>query len=163
MPVRFRDQCLGVIELINCIGPEGFSARDLALLEALADYAASLPDGDDRAFALSQLVDNWSLQDPTAFATWLNTAPSGLNLDQAIATLISKTDSANYSPQVALQWAESISDSDLRYESIKHVLGEWNQTDPSSVQTYLANSSSLDDQKRQSLLSSLQSPAASGN
>jgi len=40
VPVRFRDQCLGVIELINCIGPEGFSSRDLALLEALADYAA---------------------------------------------------------------------------------------------------------------------------
>jgi diguanylate cyclase (GGDEF)-like protein len=40
VPVRFREQCLGVIELINCIGAEGFSARDLALLEALADYAA---------------------------------------------------------------------------------------------------------------------------
>ncbi len=40
VPVRFRDQCLGVIELINCVGPEGFSKRDLALLEALADYAA---------------------------------------------------------------------------------------------------------------------------
>jgi len=40
VPVRFRDQCLGVIELINCVGPGGFSARDLGLLEALADYAA---------------------------------------------------------------------------------------------------------------------------
>src|SRR5580698_6532821 len=40
VPVRFREQCLGVIELINCIGEEGFSPRDLALLEALADYAA---------------------------------------------------------------------------------------------------------------------------
>ncbi len=40
VPVRFREHCLGVIELINCIGPEGFSQRDLALLEALADYAA---------------------------------------------------------------------------------------------------------------------------
>src|SRR3984893_8153717 len=41
VPVRFSDQCLGVIELINCIGPDGiFSQRDLALLEALADYAA---------------------------------------------------------------------------------------------------------------------------
>ena len=41
VPVRFRDQCLGVIELINCVGPENaFSQRDLALLEALADYAA---------------------------------------------------------------------------------------------------------------------------
>jgi len=40
VPVRFHEQCLGVIELINCVGPEGFSHRDLVLLEALADYAA---------------------------------------------------------------------------------------------------------------------------
>jgi diguanylate cyclase (GGDEF)-like protein len=40
VPVRFRDNCLGVIELINCVGPEGFDARDLKLLEALSDFAA---------------------------------------------------------------------------------------------------------------------------
>ncbi len=40
VPVRFRDTCLGVIELINCIGPEGFDPRDLKLLEALSDFAA---------------------------------------------------------------------------------------------------------------------------
>ena len=40
VPVKFRDHVLGVIELINCMGPDGFSDRDLGLLEALADYAA---------------------------------------------------------------------------------------------------------------------------
>ncbi len=40
VPVRIRDHCLGVIELINCVGSEGFQQRDLALLEALADFAA---------------------------------------------------------------------------------------------------------------------------
>jgi len=40
VPVKFRDTCLGVIELINCFGPDGFDARDLSLLEALADFAA---------------------------------------------------------------------------------------------------------------------------
>src|SRR5437764_12470149 len=40
VPVRFRDTCLGVIELINCIGPGGFDPRDLKLLEALSDVAA---------------------------------------------------------------------------------------------------------------------------
>ena len=40
VPVRFREHCLGVIELINCVGGEGFGDRDLALLEALADFAA---------------------------------------------------------------------------------------------------------------------------
>jgi hypothetical protein len=130
---------------------------------AVADYAASLPDGDDRTFALTQLVENWSLQDPAAFATWLNTSPSGLNLDQAIATLISKSDSANGSPEVTVHWAERISDSDLRYDSIKHVLDEWNQTDPTAVQTYVATTSSLDDQQRHSLLRSLQTQIVSAS
>ncbi len=40
VPVRFRDTCLGVIELINCVGPGGFDPRDLKLLEALSDFAA---------------------------------------------------------------------------------------------------------------------------
>src|ERR1700739_2389255 len=40
VPVKVRDTCLGVIELINCIGPDGFDARDLKLLEALSDFAA---------------------------------------------------------------------------------------------------------------------------
>jgi len=40
VPVRYREHCLGVIELINSVGQEGFQERDLALLEALADFAA---------------------------------------------------------------------------------------------------------------------------
>ncbi len=40
VPVRYRDHCLGVIELINCVGSDGFQDRDLSLLEALADFAA---------------------------------------------------------------------------------------------------------------------------
>ena len=40
VPVKFRDTCLGVIELINCVGADGFDPRDLKLLEALSDFAA---------------------------------------------------------------------------------------------------------------------------
>jgi diguanylate cyclase (GGDEF)-like protein len=40
VPVRIRDHCLGVIELVNCVGARGFEDRDMALLEALADFAA---------------------------------------------------------------------------------------------------------------------------
>ena len=40
VPVMFRENCLGVIELINCVGPGGFGQRELKLLEALADFAA---------------------------------------------------------------------------------------------------------------------------
>jgi diguanylate cyclase (GGDEF)-like protein len=39
-PVRSNERCLGAIELINCVGPEGFSKRNLVLLDALVDFAA---------------------------------------------------------------------------------------------------------------------------
>lgn len=39
VPLRFNDRCLGVIELINCFGPDGFSKRDLVILEAIAGFA----------------------------------------------------------------------------------------------------------------------------
>lgn len=40
VPVKFRDTCLGVIELINCFDGDSFNERDLKLLAALADFAA---------------------------------------------------------------------------------------------------------------------------
>src|SRR5260370_37919242 len=40
LPVKFSDTSLGVIELINCIGPEGFDPRDLKLLAALSEPRA---------------------------------------------------------------------------------------------------------------------------
>src|SRR5256714_13353646 len=46
VPGRFRDTCLGGIELINCIGPGGFDSRDPELLGGLLGFAAiSLGDG----------------------------------------------------------------------------------------------------------------------
>jgi diguanylate cyclase (GGDEF)-like protein len=40
VPVRFRDRCLGVIGLVNTVGPEGFLQADLSMLNAFADFAA---------------------------------------------------------------------------------------------------------------------------
>jgi diguanylate cyclase (GGDEF)-like protein len=56
VPVRFRDTCLGVIELINCIGPEGFDPRDLKLLEALSDFAAIALENARRVKKIHELT-----------------------------------------------------------------------------------------------------------
>lgn len=40
VPVRFHENCLGVIELLNSASPDGFEQKDVAVLEALADFAA---------------------------------------------------------------------------------------------------------------------------
>ena len=40
VPLLLDDECIGVIQLIDCVGPGGFSQSDLALLESLADFVA---------------------------------------------------------------------------------------------------------------------------
>jgi diguanylate cyclase (GGDEF)-like protein len=68
-PVRRNDRCLGVIELINCVGPEGFSKRKLALLEALTDFAAIAIENSRYVRAIHELTitdDNTSLENARA-------------------------------------------------------------------------------------------------
>ncbi len=40
VPIKGREQVLGVIELVNCFGKESFSEEDIPILRSLADYAA---------------------------------------------------------------------------------------------------------------------------
>lgn len=125
---------------------------------ALANYAGSLPDGDDKTYALNQVVESWSTEDPKAFAAWLDTSPSGVDMDQAIAEMVTKTDSANRSPQVAMEWVAAINDPTLRYNSLVCVLNQWNESDPVAAQNYLSSVSWLSDLQRGEILKNLQTP-----
>jgi diguanylate cyclase (GGDEF)-like protein len=40
VPIKSREQILGVIELVNCLGKESFRKEDIPILKSLADYAA---------------------------------------------------------------------------------------------------------------------------
>jgi diguanylate cyclase (GGDEF)-like protein len=40
VPIKGREQVLGVIELVNCLGKQSFSEEHKPILESLADYAA---------------------------------------------------------------------------------------------------------------------------
>lgn len=124
----------------------------------LAAYAVSLPAGADRDYASKQAFNNWSMQDPAAMASWLSRQPAGAEFDEAVAQMISKTDSANCPPATAMSWIENINDASLRLSSYIHVLDQWNQSDPIAAQQYAANTTWLDTESRQKILQYLQSP-----
>jgi len=124
----------------------------------LADYAVSLPDGNDRDYALAKAMDNWSLQDPAALAAWLNAAPAGVDLNLAIAEMISKTDGANRPPEIAALWVENISDDALKYNSLVHVLMQWNESDSAAAQNYLNSISWLDENQKLQILAKMKTP-----
>jgi hypothetical protein len=128
---------------------------------AFADFTGALLGGDEKTYALQKTVEHWSFQDPAGFSVWLNTSPTGVDLDHAIAEMISKTDGANRSPEVAMQWIDAMTDPALKINSVSCVLAEWNQADPVAAQNYAAKISWLDDNQRAEILKQLQKPPPS--
>jgi hypothetical protein len=135
---------------------DGWSASDPATLAA---SATAMPAGENRDYALGHALNNWSLQDPAGLAAWLNTQPAGPEFDQGAALMIAKADGANYDPETALQWIDSISDQTLKLNSFEHLLGQWSQNDPAAAQQSVANASWLDESQRNEILKSLQNPS----
>jgi len=131
---------------------DGWSAGNPS---ALAAYALSLPQGENRDHALGQAIDNWSLQDPAGLGDWLNTLTPGMEYDQGAALMIAKTDGANRTTDVALAWVDSISDPALKFDSLARVLKEWAQTDLTAAAEYAKNAAGLDANQRTALLGEL--------
>jgi len=124
---------------------EGWAERDPAALTAYTLAQAPSPNRD-QVLAVAML--KWGEQDPAAMALWLNTLPRGLDFDVGTAVLVMRTDQANRSVDVALHWVESISTTELRHDSLVHVLAEWEQTDPVSARAYLERVSWLTSDER---------------
>lgn len=120
---------------------------------SLANYAINQSASDDRDYALASALENWSLQDPTALATWLNTLPRGAEFDYGAALMIAKTDGANRSPELAMNWVENIADPALKQTSFTRVIAEWLKTDSTAAKQYVASATWLDDSVRSKILS----------
>jgi hypothetical protein len=122
----------------------------------LATFATSLSAGPDRDYALNTALSNWSLQDPAAMGEWLNSLPPSPEFDKAIALLVTKTDSVNRSPEIAMSWIAGMADGDLRHESLQHVLRQWIESDSTAAWNYFKEITWIGAIEREELQNNLQ-------
>jgi hypothetical protein len=131
---------------------DGWNMNDPA---GLAAYTYALSPGRERDYALGVALANWSLQDPTALSVWLDTLPPGSEFDAGAALMIARTDAANRTPEVALQWVENIGDPGLKETSLERVVTEWAQTDAAAARQYVDQAAWLEDSWRAKILDRL--------
>jgi hypothetical protein len=134
---------------------DGWSTGDPAQLAA---YALSMPPGQDRTYALATAADRWSLQDPAAMSAWLAQAPPSPEFDPAIADLLTRSDSVNRPPALAMSWAASITDPSLRFSTAEHIAREWKQSDPTALRAYANSAAWLTPDQRAGLLQIIDAP-----
>jgi hypothetical protein len=108
----------------------------------LTQFLTQLPANSDRGQMIGQALENWAKVDPIATANWMNAHATDLGGDmdkgmQSIATV------AGLQPDIAVAWAEAITDQNLRSEALNDVLRNWVQSDPPAAKNYFNTTQNL--------------------
>lgn len=112
----------------------------------LTHFLADLPSGPDHGAMLGQALQSWVRRDPEAAAAWINNRDTSPDYDEGVAAVAS----ANFvKADVALNWAESISNPKLRSETIAEVLHGWVIEDPAAAKQYFVATKNLLPEDRQ--------------
>ena len=107
------------------------------------EWALALP-ADDRGYALSATIENWSRADPQAAADWANALPEA-ERDTAVVAYSGTT--AYRDPAAALAWAATINDTGKRQKSIQRIFTDWVQRSKDDATAWVQNSQLPEDQK----------------
>jgi hypothetical protein len=104
---------------------------------AVLEWAAELPDAT-RRFAYSEALDEWTERDAVAAGEYLVNMQPGEAKDSAVSGFA--TELARDEPVTALQWAETIGDSELRDRTVVDVARSWYRTDRTAATEWLQTS-----------------------
>lgn len=104
--------------------------------QAAADWLSTLAP-EDPAFASGarRIIREWSRYDLNASAQWLNSLPASQSLDRAVISYTQQA--ALEDPEMAMSWAESITNDKMRQRTINSVIKSWEQTDADALKRYL--------------------------
>jgi hypothetical protein len=115
----------------------GWSMADPA---SLVKYVTHLPPDADKSSMVSQALQRWARVSPAAAADWLNNNEGGPEMDHGIASVATME---ALKPDVAVSWAESISNPKLRSETLVSVLRSWATVDLAATKSYFEKSKDL--------------------
>jgi hypothetical protein len=122
-----------------------------------AEFAVNLPPGPERQTALKQAISKWTLDDPLRAGEWLLKYNAHGDFDQAVAAIATSSDVMNHNANLAIGWAGTIQQEDLRRKSTIAIVSIWYSNDPASALGYIKNSTDLSPETRQEILKSLPS------
>jgi hypothetical protein len=112
----------------------------------LTHFLAELPSGTDHGAMLGQALQSWVRLDPEAAAAWINNRDASSDYDEGVAAVAS----VNFvKVDLALNWAETISNPKLRSETIAEVLHGWVIEDPAAAKQYFTATKNLLPEDRQ--------------
>lgn len=147
--------------------------RRTAVLDVVSRWSASDPAAavehtnqldsplaDIRRSALDVALSQWIRQDLAAAAAWIDRQRPDRQLDGPVIDVATSPALATYRPLVAVNWAESVFDPQLRSHALATVLQTWLTRDRASAAAYLAQSKDVNPIDRGIVLAALENTTA---
>ena len=123
--------------------------------KGLADFAMNnLSDGDQKTHALSDALVIWAGNNAVDAANWINQFSPASEFDQGEAAIATQQDVMKQ-PEVALRWAQIITDPNLRSRTIVAIIETWSLSDSSAALNFSQTSTDLLPEDRAQVFSKL--------
>lgn len=116
---------------------------------ATVTYALQLPPGADRARALGMALPQWADRDLLGAWEWVSNHGLGSDLNVGLAAVARLPDLVNLYPEIAVGWAESITEPELRANTLQMLAQLWARQNPEELRRFIACTPNLriDDHK----------------
>ena len=118
---------------------------------AAADWVAAQPEGKGKVDATGEIVGQWMRSDAEAASTWLGELPEGDAKDRGITALL-RDRSVREDPELAVAWADSIDNQEMRSEQVERSARSWLASDRAAALEYLEQSNSLSAEQKTELI-----------
>jgi hypothetical protein len=119
---------------------------------ALIQFVTKLPPETDRGSILSQALQYWVRHDAQAASQWINSHEPGPEMDEGVAAVATME---SVKPDLAVGWADSIANPNLRSETLAMVLRTWMTQDLAAARQYFENTKDLLPDDRQQIAEGL--------
>ena len=119
---------------------------------ALALFGWSLPRAPERSSALDIALARWIERDETAALDWVGSLPSSRASDSAVAMIAGHSSLIGRDPELALCWAETINDLDLRSRTLAAITRAWLPAAPEAAARYARQSPDIFPAHREDIL-----------
>ena len=105
-----------------------------------ADYFEDLPSGKARSDGMREIFESWARDDPEASGAWLSGREPSPDLDPVVAAYAREVSKIDGGESGAMEWAVSITDSELQSKTVTTVGQNWYRRDKEAAEAWLPNS-----------------------
>lgn len=126
-------------------------------INSLAYFQTEVEEGDFRSNGIIESLNQWTGKDFLAASDWIVENGLTSEYDDSAYQVAISAPMAQY-PEIAIDWIQSLSDTELQNDGLKNIYRRWLRSDPEAARNHMQSSDSLSEETRALLKNEYEQP-----